>query len=265
MQKLRTPVNTSTDLSRTSSASNSHILTNFSFAQDLQRPFRLLDQESDDKGNRLLISTSNRDPSPSEKLIRTVSSCPSPLSEPLNASSTHFEPAVDSQDEAAGSITDSVIVTHSIEASVRNEKRLVQWGSSSTLLALTSPLCDIDLYSLPYRQRVKSEEDDESLAAQRELIDPPILGFIQLKRTAATVIENVPGKGSYRIGADIPPVRWLTIELQMRPLELRDYARIHRHCTRSFALGFNDVADSPPTQHGLPPKALLRRHDARSR
>lgn len=36
------------------------------------------------------------------------------------ASSTHFEPAVDSQDEAAGSITDSVIVPHSIEASVRN-------------------------------------------------------------------------------------------------------------------------------------------------
>ena len=103
------------------------------------------------------------------------------------------------------------------------------------------------------------------LCAQWMALSPPILGLTQLKRTAATVIENVPGKGSYRIGAEIPPVRWLTIELQMRPYELRDYAHIYHQCTRRFALGFNDVADSPPTQHGLPPKALLRRHDARSR
>ena len=33
---------------------------------------------------------------------------------------------------------------------------------------------------------------------------PPILGLVQLRRTSATVIENVPGKGSYRIGGEIP-------------------------------------------------------------
>ena len=98
----------------------------------MERPIRLFDryQESDDEGSRLPtpistrrrppVSTLNRDPSLSEKLVRTVPSWPNPLSEPLNASSTHFEPAVDRQDEAAGSITDSVIVPHSIEASVRN-------------------------------------------------------------------------------------------------------------------------------------------------
>ena len=47
------------------------------------------------------VSTLNRDPSLSEKLVRTVPSWPNPLSEPLNASSTHFEPAVDSQKHPA--------------------------------------------------------------------------------------------------------------------------------------------------------------------
>lgn len=34
---------------------------------------------------------------------------------------------------------------------------------------------------------------------------PPILKLLQLKRTSATRIDNVPSKGSYRIGAEIPP------------------------------------------------------------
>lgn len=59
------------------------------------------------------------------------------------ASSTHFEPAVDSQDEAAGSITDSVLVPHSIEASVRNvssapSARPMTISRSTSLVAITS-------------------------------------------------------------------------------------------------------------------------------
>lgn len=77
-----------------------------------------------------------------EKLVRTVPSWPNPLSEPLNASSTHFKPAVDSRDEAAGSITDSVIVPHSIEASVRNvspapSARPITTSRPTSLVAIT--------------------------------------------------------------------------------------------------------------------------------
>ena len=71
------------------------------------------------------------------------------------------------------------------------------------------------------------------------------MGLIQLKRTAATTIENVPGKGSYRIRAEISPVRWLTIELQMRSRELREYTRIYHFCTGYLSARYDDIVDNP--------------------
>lgn len=73
---------------------------------------------------------------------------------------------------------------------------------------------------------------------------PPILNVIQLKRTSATTIEDVASRGSYRIGAEIPPVRWVTVELQMGPQELEKYARIHHACTRNLSSGY---AEGPGT------------------
>ena len=68
---------------------------------------------------------------------------------------------------------------------------------------------------------------------------PSILCLIQLKRTSATEIESVPTKGSYRIGAEIPAVRWLTIELQMMNRELAQYHSVITACTGNLAAGFD--------------------------
>lgn len=68
----------------------------------------------------------------------------------------------------------------------------------------------------------------------------PGFELIQLKRTSATQIDNVPGKGSYRIGAEIPPVRYLTVELQMGKWELISYARLHAVCVGNLGIGYND-------------------------
>ena len=66
-----------------------------------------------------------------------------------------------------------------------------------------------------------------------------ILYLVQLKRTSTTTIESVPGKGSYRIGAEIHSVRWLTIKLQMMKREIDHYAHILAACTGNLAGGFD--------------------------
>ena len=67
---------------------------------------------------------------------------------------------------------------------------------------------------------------------------PPILKLVQLKRTSATRITGVPNRADYRIGAEIPPVRWLTVELETNRHEMALYARIHALCTGSLGAGF---------------------------
>ncbi len=63
----------------------------------------------------------------------------------------------------------------------------------------------------------------------------------QLKRTSATEINGVPDKGSYRIGAEIPPVRWLTVKLQMKAYEKRGYRELHRCYTAHTGAGYDDI------------------------
>ena len=50
---------------------------------------------------------------------------------------------------------------------------------------------------------------------------------MQLKPTAASIIEGVPGKGKSRIGAEIPLIHYLTIELEMLEWEYPAYLRTH--------------------------------------
>ena len=69
---------------------------------------------------------------------------------------------------------------------------------------------------------------------------PPILKLLQLKRTAATTISDVPNRREYRIGAEIPPVRWVTVELQMNRHKLQRYAAVHAFCTGNLGAGFDD-------------------------
>lgn len=71
-----------------------------------------------------------------------------------------------------------------------------------------------------YRQLANPGEGGFLRAADAYQFIPPILSLIQLKRTAATEISGIPEKGSYRIKAEIPPVRWVTVELQMKRHEL---------------------------------------------
>lgn len=81
-------------------------------------------------------------------------------------------------------------------------------------------------------------------ASEANRFIPPILAFIQLKRTSATRIDDVSGKGSYRIGAEIPPVHWLTLEMQMLPRELFSYAEVHAICTGNLGLGYDDTLET---------------------
>ena len=52
------------------------------------------------------------------------------------------------------------------------------------------------------------------------------------------------GKGSYRTGVEIPPVRWIIIELQMKQRELKDYASLHSLYTGGLGAGFDDDNDT---------------------
>ncbi len=75
------------------------------------------------------------------------------------------------------------------------------------------------------RGRVCSNETGLGKTVFTRVVTPAC--WPQLKRTSATEINGVPDKGSYRIGAEIPPVRWLTVELQMKAYEKRDYRELH--------------------------------------
>lgn len=55
----------------------------------------------------------------------------------------------------------------------------------------------------------------------------PILFGIQLKHTAAIEIESVTGVGSYRTGAEILLVRWITVELPMKRRQLSRCSRVY--------------------------------------
>lgn len=74
---------------------------------------------------------------------------------------------------------------------------------------------------------------------------PPILSLLQLKRTSASQISSVPGKGAYRIGAEIPPVRWITVATKnsRRKLALRPSLKHRRNGKRrlrpAFGLSWN--------------------------
>ena len=60
---------------------------------------------------------------------------------------------------------------------------------------------------------------------------PAILTMIQLKGTASSIVKGVPGQGQYRIGAEIPPVRYITVELEMLKMEYPAY--VHQHVSNN--------------------------------
>ena len=58
---------------------------------------------------------------------------------------------------------------------------------------------------------------------------PVILSVFQLRRTMAHPISDVNGK-DMRVGDEIPPTRWVSVELEMGDTQLAQYAKIHGDC-----------------------------------
>ena len=61
------------------------------------------------------------------------------------------------------------------------------------------------LHPVKYKSWTTSDKETGMLApSEANKFIPPILKLLQLKRTSAIRIDNVPDKGSYRIDAEIP-------------------------------------------------------------
>ena len=67
----------------------------------------------------------------------------------------------------------------------------------------------------------------------------PILSLIALRRTFATMIENVNGVPK-RIGSDVPHAIWTNVELEMEPSQLALYARLHHSAAPFLGSGIHE-------------------------
>ena len=73
-------------------------------------------------------------------------------------------------------------------------------------------LLDPEAYSF----HIKPEKgEDMTRLVSANAVLPPLLSLLQLCRTMASTIEDVPGIGLLQISANIPPIQWKTVELGM--------------------------------------------------
>ena len=80
------------------------------------------------------------------------------------------------------------------------------------------------------------EREDNNVTHSINAILPPILSLFHLQRIKASIIHDAPlfsnpdsGFGDVRIGMEIPPVHWMTVELGMKAFQLHKYTQAHHH------------------------------------
>lgn len=72
---------------------------------------------------------------------------------------------------------------------------------------------------------------------------PPLLSMLYLRRTSASIIENVNGE-TVRVGESIPHGEWKSIELQRNALESQLYALVHCMCAGNLGADVDYRGDS---------------------
>lgn len=96
-----------------------------------------------------------------------------------------------------------------------------------------------------FAQHMYAPAGEQISPAVAHTILPVVLSLIQLRRTMTTVIEGVPNRKAFIIGAEIPPAKRTYLELGMDNETLKAYSATHQVCAGSLGAGIDETTESP--------------------